>query len=89
MYPYGSPIPDFNMTLNIGWNMLGWYHEYDTTASSLAENISGCLYVVEWNPVDQSYWFYIPGFPAFDFVITRGMGIFVDVSVPSIWHGEG
>ena len=59
-------------------------------ASSLSENISGCTSLSKWNATMQTYdTCIVGGPPTFDFVITRGMGIFVDVTVPSIWHGEG
>lgn len=68
-----------------GFNLIGWYQEYNTTASSLYENISGCLSIIKWDPVVQDYWLYLPGFPAFDFVITQGMGLFIEVNQSSIW----
>jgi PKD repeat protein len=85
----GSLITNVNISLKVGWNLIGWYHNQNTTASSLAENISGCTSVVQWKPAEQSYWFYIPGYPAFDFIVTRGMGLFVEVDQESYWHGEG
>jgi hypothetical protein len=85
----GLPLTGVNVDLKTGWNLIGWYHNQDTTASSLAENITGCTSVVKWDPVEQSYWFYIPGYPAFDFVVTQGMGLFVEVDQDSIWYGEG
>jgi PKD repeat protein len=85
----GLPLTDVNVSLKIGWNLIGWYHNQNTTASSLAENISGCLSVVKWKPVEQSYWLYLPGYPAFDFTVTRGMGLFVEVDQDSYWLGEG
>jgi hypothetical protein len=85
----GYPITDVNITLKEGWNIIGWYQNQNTTASSIAENISGCTSVVKWNPVEQSYWFYIPGYPSFDFIITGGMGLFVEVDQDSYWYGEG
>jgi hypothetical protein len=42
-----------------------------------------------WNSVQQSYWLYLPGYPAFDFTVSRGMGLFVEVTQDSYWHGEG
>ena len=76
--------------LKIGWNLLGWYHDYDTTASSLSENISGCVSVSMWNSSLQTYNTYIVGGPpSFDFPIRCSMGLFVDVIAPSIWYGEG
>ena len=90
MYPYGETAPDFNMTLYPGWNLIGWPYDYDTTASILSENITGCLSVSCWNATMQTYDTYIVGGPpSFDFSISCGMGLFVDVNQTSIWHGEG
>ena len=78
-----------NVTLKTGVNLIGWYHNWDTTASSILENISGCLYIFKWDPIAQDYWLYLPGFPAFDFVVKPGMGLFVEVDQDSYWYGEG
>ena len=85
----GLKVTDVNISLKTGWNLIGWYKEEDTTASSIAENITGCTSVVKWKPLEQSYWFYLPGYPAFDFVVTRGMGLFIEVTEDSYWHREG
>jgi PKD repeat protein len=89
LFMVGLPLTDVNVSLKTGWNLIGWYHNQDTTASSLADNISGCLSVVKWNPIEQSYWLYLPGYPAFDFVVTQGMGLFVEVNQDSYWYGQG
>ena len=69
---------------------MGWYHDYDTTASSLSENITGCISVSMWNASLQTYDTYIVGGPpSFDFNITCGMGLFVDVTAESVWYGDG
>jgi hypothetical protein len=87
---YGPSIDNISISLKIGWNLIGWYHEYDTTAISLSENISGCTSVSKWNATVQTYDTYIVGGPpTFDFIVSRGMGLFVDVTQESIWHGEG
>ena len=87
----GAPVPGVNIPLRVGWNLIGWYHDHDTTAISLSENISGCSSVSMWdNNVHQTYKRYIVGGPPdFDFTITQGKGLFVDVTSESIWHGEG
>ncbi|MCJ7570296.1 MAG: FG-GAP-like repeat-containing protein, partial [Candidatus Thermoplasmatota archaeon] len=85
----GLPIMNVYVSLKVGWNLLGWYASSNTTASSLCENITGCSYVVKWVVASQSFWFYIPGYPAFDFPVSRGIGVFVKVNEESIWHGEG
>ena len=89
LYLTGTNVTTVNIPFKIAWNIIGWYDEYNTTASSLAENITGCLSVNKWDAVNQSYRGYIVGIPAFDFTISRGMGIFLEVSEESTWHGEG
>ena len=86
----GDNIFNVSVSLKIGWNLLGWYHDYNTTAISLSENITGCTSVSKWNATLQTYDTYIVGGPdSFDFKITRGMGLFVDVNQTSYWYGEG
>jgi len=86
----GSVPVDVSVDLSIGWNILGWYNVSSTMASSLAENISGCLSVNAWDGVNQTYRpFIVGGPPDFDFPISPGMGLFVDVTVESTWNGEG
>jgi PKD repeat protein len=86
----GTPIDLVNVSLQMGWNLIGWYHQDNTTAMSLSENISGCLSVSKWDNVNQTYYTYIVGGPdSFDFTITCGMGLFVDVTEESVWYGEG
>ncbi len=41
--------------------MIGWYHDYNTTASSLAGNITGCQMVSWFDPVNQTFKTYIVG----------------------------
>jgi hypothetical protein len=77
------------MTLNIGWNLIGWYHDYNTTASGLAGNISGCQMVSWFDSENQTFKTYIVGVPGYDFTITSGMGLFILVDTASVWHGEG
>jgi outer membrane protein assembly factor BamB len=76
------PVP-----LSVGWNMIGWYKYYDTSASNLAENISGCQMVSWFDSVNQTFKTHIVGIPGYDFTITRGMGLFILVDTASIWHG--
>ena len=85
----GPPVLSVGVPLNVGWNMIGWYHEDVTSASSIAENISGCGLVSRWDGVNQSFDSYVVGFPESDFTVTCGMGLFVDVSTDSTWYGEG
>jgi len=72
-----------------GWNMIGWYHDYDTTASGIASGISNCSIVSMFDASLQSYSSYIVGVspPSADFTISCGMGVFVVVDVESTWTG--
>ncbi len=86
----GVPLYSVNVSLSSGWNLIGWFKEENTTASSLAGNITGCSSVSSWNTTTQSYETYIVGGPpSFDFTIVQSMGLFVDVTEESYWHGEG
>jgi hypothetical protein len=86
----GSRIESVSVPLNVGWNMIGWYHSSDTLASSLGGNISDCQMVSWFDAVNQTFKTYIVGGPSsFDFPVTTGMGLFVMVNTASEWHGEG
>jgi hypothetical protein len=85
----GSRIVIVFVSLSIGWNMIGWYHDYNTSASSLAGNISGCQMVSWFDPINQTFRTYIVGIPESNFVIKQGMGLFIYVNVASTWWGLG
>lgn len=86
----GLYIDTVNVSLELGWNLIGWYHDENTTASSLSENITACNSISTWNATMQTYDTYITnGPPSFDFLVQKGMGLFVDVSQSSTWNGEG
>jgi hypothetical protein len=86
----GSPALSPSVNLEILWNLLGWYNQTPTTASSLSENITGCLTVNMWDSINQTYKPYIVGGPPdFDFTIYEGMGLFIEVDTESTWNGEG
>ena len=71
------------------WNIVGWYHEYSTMAESLGDNISGTSVVIMFDPVAQVFLTHVVGIPHDNFIIERGMGVFVYTTTTSIWHGEG
>jgi len=86
----GYQLSTISIPLHIGWNLIGWNQIYDTTASSLAENITSCELVSWFDSSNQTYRSYIVGGPpGFDFTITSGMGLFIVVNEESIWNGEG
>ncbi|HEC76769.1 MAG TPA: hypothetical protein ENI33_05885 [Thermoplasmatales archaeon] len=84
----GNPVENVSVPLYIGWNILGWFKEEETTASSIYENITGCTIVLKWNNSKNGFDLYVPGAPN-NFIIRRGDGFLVAVTEESIWHGEG
>lgn len=74
----GLPVESVNITLYNGWNMLGWYHEQPTTASSIHHSIPGCQIVLTWNATIQNFDSYIPGAPS-DPIIQQGDGYLIAV----------
>jgi hypothetical protein len=86
----GGPITNVSIHLYPGWNMLGWYHEYATTARSLLLAIRNCTVVYWYDALNGTARIVTSTSPPeVDFIVTAGMGLFVSVDEPSIWHGEG
>jgi len=84
----GTPISGASVSIYDGWNMIGWYQQFNTTASSLAGNITGCSMVSRFDTASQSFKTYIVGGPStFDFDISAGMGIFIYTDQESVWNG--
>lgn len=87
-------IPDLSITsVNVSiyedWNIVGWYHDYATTAESLGENITGTTVVCMFNGGTQTYKTHVVDIPHNDFTIERGMGVFIYTTEIGYWHGEG
>ncbi|HEC82812.1 MAG TPA: hypothetical protein ENI53_02890 [Thermoplasmatales archaeon] len=84
----GIDIVSVSVPLKIGWNMLGWFKQNETTASSLYNAIENCSIVLKWDAIQQDFILYVPGSP-YNPKITRGDGFLVAVTEQSIWYGEG
>jgi len=89
----GMTITSVNISLyvnNTGWNMIGWYQNYSTTASGLASGISNCSIVSIFEASVQTYNSYIVGVspPSADFSISKGKGVFVIVDEETYWYGN-
>ena len=85
-----SEIPvDLNISVQMcnGYNWIGWIRAYEITASSVFDNISGCVYVgvINHNLSPPSQYYFEGGD---DFVIQPGMGIEVYVSENSTWYAD-
>ena len=87
-------MPDYSITsVNVHiypeWNIVGWYHEYSTTAESLGENISGTSVATMFDAETQTFLTHVVGVPHDNFNVERGMGLFIYTDEASYWHGEG
>ena len=76
-------------------NMIGWVHNYTTTAEQICKTIPGCDKVcipVIKNQVDDptnvTYITHYSGSSENNFDITQGMGFWVNVSISSVWNGS-
>jgi len=82
-------IPSVTVPIYEDWNIIGWYHDYPTTAESLGDNISGTSVVVMFDAENQTFLTHVVNVPHDNFITTRGMGLFIFTSDESYWTGEG
>ena len=85
----GLPITAVTVPIYASWNMIGWYHDYDTTAESLGVAIDGCTVVTMLYGNNETFVSHVVGTPHDDFPITQGMGLFIYATSDSYWTGEG
>jgi len=86
----GFAVPDVNLTLSDGFNLVGWPYIVPTNASSLADDIPNCVKVSMFNAANQS-WLpeYITALPgiSYNFDVLMGEGVFVFVGEgPVTWN---
>jgi len=84
-----SVLPPVNVSIYSDWNIVGWYHGYNTTAELLGQAINGTTVVIMFNSTSQTFLTHVVGTPHDNFTIERGMGLFIYATEASIWHGEG
>ncbi len=67
------------VSLQGGWNNVGWTLTGTTNATDLAAMIPGASAISMWNSTTQSYTTFIVGFssPSYNFSIREGMGVLV------------
>jgi len=86
----GAGVTGINMSLAVGYDLIGWVKAVATTASSLAENLSFCAKVAMWNASDQSWLAeYIVALGDLDFDILAGEAVFVFMTRDALWQGRG
>ena len=85
----GPSITSVNVPIYAQWNIIGWYDETATNASSLGNALHNCTTICMYDATAESYTTYVVGIPYNNFPITKGMGLFIYTTEDSIWHGEG
>jgi len=85
----GLFIDSVNVSVYTSWNLIGWYSETVTNASSLGSMLHECTTICKYDAVTGSYVTHVVGIPYNDFLITSGMGLFIYVTSDSYWTGEG
>jgi hypothetical protein len=85
----GFPIASVNISLYTQWNLIGWYKETSTNASSLGAALHDCTTICMYNSTTKSFTTHVVGIPYNDFSITPGMGLFIYATSDSYWTGEG
>lgn len=81
----GTKISTQTMTLNKGWNSIGWKNDTSTTAGGLASKIENCTAVAYWNTTLGRFITYFAGSGISDFKIEKGMACLVYVTSASVW----
>ena len=84
---YGTPIDTVSVNLYPGWNMIGWYHDYDTTAEELGQSIAGCNAVTMFDSSIQQFKTHVVNTPWDNFNVENGDGVFIYTTQSSTWDG--
>lgn len=77
----GIPLSSASVTIQDGYNHLGWYDTEDTTASDVLNSIDNCIKVSMFDAINQIQIDYELG-SGQDFTISRGMGYLALVEIP-------
>jgi len=85
----GLFIDSVNVSVYTSWNLIGWYSETVTNASSLGCMLNECNTICKYDAVTGSYVTHVVGIPYNDFSITQGMGLFIYTDASGWWHGQG
>jgi len=86
----GVPLSSVAVDLHTGWNTIGWFDADATNASSLASSVPNCSIAAYWDASSGTFESYTVGVtPPPGFAVNRGMGVFVYVTSPGTWTGQG
>ena len=83
----GLITEDLTLPITMGWNLLGWIHDTDTTAEQFGATITGCDAVTIWDPETQDYIIHPQGTEIRNFSIYPGDALFIHTTQDSTWQG--
>jgi len=83
----GKIVSNISLTLQPGWNLLGWSNTETISAELFGETISGCDTVMEWDSLMQDYIPHPMATNVNNFDVNMGMGLFIHTDQASIWYG--
>ena len=84
----GKAIAEVSVSIYTNWNMIGWYQDYNTTAEDLGIAIPGTTVISMFDAQLQQFNSHVISVQHKDFVITRGMGLFIYTDQTSQWDGH-
>ena len=84
----GVIIDNLTLPITMGWNLVGWIHDIDTTAEQFGATIPGCDAVAKWNPAIQDYTIHPQTTPLDNFIIHQGDALFIHATQDSTWYGK-
>ena len=86
----GGGCGAYNITLPLGWSIIGWTNPTASTAHSMGTLIGGnCQYVTERNSTTGQYVTHVMSNPTDDnFAIERGWGYFVKTTAETLWERD-
>jgi len=85
----GLSIPNITVPIFEEWNMIGWSKNTNTTAELLGITIINTTVVTMFDAQNNTFVTHVMGTPHDNFIITRGMGLFIHTTKSSIWYGGG
>lgn len=80
----GTIILNQNKNMIVGWNIIGWFNT-SISVTVLSKNVSDCKAVAYWDGLLGRFIVHPINTDISDFVVERGMSVFVYVSTPSTW----
>ena len=86
----GGGCGAYNITLPLGWSIIGWTNPTASTAHSMGTLIGGnCQYVTERNSTTGLYVTHVMSNPTEDnFATERGWGYFVKTTAETLWERD-